>query len=223
MKIQIPLIVILLLIAVPHQSVMAGKPDLIGNSPRKSDTGVSKTELESNAAKTDYSAFKKGVSFQSGSETYQFLPELYSVNAKKLSSRSSTGLLGSISNEKAAILVKEKGPFKIYQSGLTVENLTMSSQNLFAETLYPVVLNNRTGNLAIVTGLLAVKLIDINEADNIAKEFNLAINRKFSHINTVFYVSGPDQDIIRLNQNLDDDSRIESATIDVLEHLQVAW
>jgi Open reading frame 2 N-terminal domain len=221
MKKLIPILVSVLLITAVHLGVFAADPGLVKKQSAQKDIVISKAEKELQSQKSEFSSYEKTASFQFEQETYQFLPELYSVVVRGASSDPITGNLASIQSEKSATLVQKKGHFQIFRSNLETGNKTMTCQNLYSQQVFPVVLNNRTGNLGIVTGMIAVKLKDIEQASDIAADYDLVIKNAFAHLNTAFYSTQPGQDLIQLGTTLGDDSRIEKASIEVLEHLQV--
>ncbi len=188
--------------------------------------GVSKSHGDSkisesgkNQEKPSFNDLQKGNSFKSGRETFVFLPELYSVFNRQKKRKSVLNSISAIQNKKSATLMKKKGRFQIYKSGKGLKMSAMSSESTLDQTLYPVVLNQRTNNLGIVLGNIKVDLDNVEIAEDLAKEFNLKIQKKFAHLKIVFFSVKEGQDIMSIHQNLVDDSRVKSASIEVLESL----
>ena len=196
------------------------KPD--SNKGALSQLTITVKSKNQTSMKSEFNTLNKGTLFQSEKETYYFLPELYSVIYSGNPDNTASGNLTSIQSERSASLIQKKGRFSIYQSGLKVQDSKMTCQTVLANTLYPVVLNSRTGNLGIVTGNVIVKLKDIEQADEIAAEFNLNLKKAYSHLSTAFYLPSSDQDMLQLTEELGNDSRVKRATIEVLEYIQEA-
>ena len=94
----------------------------------------------------------------------------------------------------------------------------MTAQSVLNLTLYPVVLNARTNHFGIVIGNIIVILKDMNDAEVIAGDLNLKLKKKYNHLKTVFFNIKDGQDIINTHQTLIEDSRVKTATIEVLEN-----
>jgi hypothetical protein len=194
------------------------KPGSLNNKPPQD-----RMEKQSAVNITANSGFQKGASFQSDRETYVFLPELYSV-AKKKQATTRTNTLGKpnlIQEEKASDLVGEKGRFSIYKSGNEAGPSSVTVRTRQSRTLFPVVLNLRTNNLAIVTGTIKVELEDIDQAESIAADLGLIVRRKFGHLRTVYFSVAEGQDILSKNDTLKGDTRVKKAVIEVLENIMI--
>jgi hypothetical protein len=85
--------------------------------------------------------------------------------------------------------------------------------------VYSVVLNERTGQYAVVTGTLTVKLRDMATADAVAQEHGLTVEVLFGHLGYAVYLAGPGQDLLMLADALRADARTASVTINVLENV----
>lgn len=185
--------------------------------PQSPDT-MATQKHETGSIASSYAELQKGASFQSGSNTYIFLPELYSLANNR---KAAASTLAAIRAEKSAVLIGEKGRFSIFKSGLADKQAAMSLQTTQNQTLYPVVLNPDTNNLAIVVGTLKVKLKDLSQADAIAADFKLEPPRKYSHLQTAYFKLPAGQDMIALSNALRSDARVERVAIEVLEHIMV--
>ena len=170
------------------------------------------------ASGTQYDDFQKGQSFQTGNNTYIFLPELYSGRESQQKSDAGYGSLSSIQEEKSANLVEKKGRFSIFRSGED-EGDSMSAKVSQNKTLYPVVLNPNTNQLAIVPGTIKVTLDDMYLAESIAIDFRLQVFKKFGHLKTVYYKVDTGDDILAKTTALESDPRVNSAAIEVVEEM----
>ncbi len=200
-----------------HQNL--GAVDL---KPVKSQNQVSKSEKMTDANQVKNNSIEKmnlvkGKSFSSDREEFVVLPELYSTSYQP-SEDTQSNSLSAKKVQQASELVQKKGGFAIYKSSSV--NTLSSTSSVIAEdqTLLPVVLNKRTNNLGILTGKIKVVLNDMGDVGDIATDLNLTIADTFSHLKTVFFIVNGEQDLIDLSNTLDNDSRIKSASIEVLEN-----
>jgi uncharacterized membrane protein len=92
---------------------------------------------------------------------------------------------------------------------------TMNTTQQYSNTL----LNQRTGNIATITGNLVVK-ITTTTAEAIAQRYGLTIVDNFPHLHIVFFASNG-QNVFDLKTNMSKDSDIESVEIDLIENLRV--
>jgi hypothetical protein len=186
----------------------------------KQTTTMDKTSMKAQSEKFVYAGLKIGAAFTTENETYQFLPEVYSIVGEGKNDLSSKAL-ALVHQEKSALFLEKKGRFSIYRSTLETENDVMSAKSVQNQTLYPVVLNPRTNNLGIVTGSIKVQLQNMDEAEQIASDFRLTLRKKYAHLSTVFYQTETGQDLIQQINDLNNDARVESAAIEVLENINV--
>ena len=166
----------------------------------------------------------KGDTFKSGKESYQILPELYSVSGERKSSVLKKAALSQIHEQKSGSHLKNKGKFSIYKSARTEKGMSssLSPKELNDTKLYPIVLNSRTGDVGIVTGTIIVKVADIEDADYLATEYNLLVAKSYERLNLVFFTTPTDQDIVKAKEALESDSRVNEATIEILERFNNA-
>jgi|GEM_PF-6777281 hypothetical protein len=82
--------------------------------------------------------------------------------------------------------------------------------------------NTRTGNRALVTGQIIVQLQPDITAQDIADTYGLGIISDFTHLNLAFLTINSGQELLQMVQLINQDTRIESAEIDILEHKATA-
>ena len=87
---------------------------------------------------------------------------------------------------------------------------------------YPTAYNSRTGGIGIVPGTLNVRLKNMRNATAVAKDHGLDVVRVFAHLQVAFYRVKPDQDVVAAAASLTADPRVESAEVEVIEHMAVA-
>ncbi len=113
-------------------------------------------------------------------------------------------------------LIGKKGPYKFFvnPSLTTSQTMTLPSENSFQ-----IVRNQRTNDIAVLTGKLVVTFKDMSQAQTIAQTYGLEISDKFELINTVFYAVGS-HDLFTIAEQLRQETNaINTIEIDMIEHL----
>lgn len=163
---------------------------------------------------------QKGEVFRSARETYQILPELYGVPDIRTTSQSQKPRLDRTTNDSPeSELVLKKGPFLIYRSA-TIKRAALSVTADQTQLTYPVVLNQRTQTLGILSGTLKVKVKNSDDAEILAKTYGLTIKRKFPRFKLVFFQTAPGQNLLTLNEELSADPKTAVVTIEIIEHIR---
>lgn len=88
-------------------------------------------------------------------------------------------------------------------------------------TVYPTVVNTRTKNFGVLTGVQAVKPKNMADVAAIANSHGLETVRAFPHLRTVFYRVKANVDIADVAAALQADPRVESAYPEIFEHVAV--
>jgi uncharacterized protein len=148
-------------------------------------------------------------------ERYQQLPEVTAVERR-----------GSATPEKAvaplgavpADILENKGRLVVFRSP---QKKTGVVERVAGTTVYPTVLNTRTGTIGVLTGTLVVKPKNMADADAIAASHGLEKTKAYPHLQTVFYKAKPGIDLADVSAALQADPRIESAYPEIIEHLRV--
>lgn len=94
-------------------------------------------------------------------------------------------------------------------------------QDQSGKTTYPVVLNEESGNLGIVLGAIHVKLTNPDQATALARRHGLKVKRIYLRLGFAIFSAGPGQDPFAVAKTLVAEAGVESATVEVLEHLNV--
>ena len=87
-------------------------------------------------------------------------------------------------------------------------------------TVYPTVLNTRTGNFGVLTGTLVVKPKSMADAEAIANSHGLEKAKEYPHLQTVFYRVKANMDVADVAAALQADARIESAYPEIIEYVR---
>jgi len=112
-------------------------------------------------------------------------------------------------------IIETKGRFVLFRSA---QQKPASVGRVAGGTVYPTVVNTRTGTLGVMTGTLIVKPKSMADAAAIANSYGLEKGREYPHLQTVFYRAGGD--IADAAAALQADPRVESAYPEIIEHVR---
>lgn len=154
----------------------------------------------------------RGATISSNNQQYQILSGVRASESKAKEQPQQT-----LSRMGGGKLVETKGGFVVFtelpQSAASVMSVNGTS--------YPTVINPRTGGIGIVPGTLSVKLKKNETANAVATDHGLDVVRVFAHLQTVFYRVKPGQDVVVAVAALSADARVESAEVEVIEHVNM--
>ena len=161
-----------------------------------------------------------GARFRSEGETYVILQDARAVSRGALQASPAQALSGV--GATPGQVLGTKGRYVMYRdAGIAPFASTPQVQAVNEQPVYSVVLNERTGQYAVVTGTLTVKLHDMGTADALAREHGVSVEVLFGHLGYAVYAAGAGQDLLALADTLRADERTASVTINVLEHVPV--
>ena len=149
-------------------------------------------------------------------ERYQLLPEVAAVERKSRQTPPQEAIApfgagaGQIIETKGRLVLFRAPPMKgafVGQAG--------------GATVYPTVLNARTGTLGVLTGTLVVKPKSMGDAVGIASRYGLETSKEYPQLRTVFYRVKANLDIVDTVAALEADPRIESAYPEIVEYVRV--
>ena len=155
---------------------------------------------------------ERGASLSSNNQQYQILTGVRAV--KSLAKEQPQQTLTRMGGGK---LIETKGAFVVF----TAAQQSAASVTSVNGTAYPAVVNSRTGGIGIMPGTLNVKLKDSANAATVASAHGLEMVRVFSHLQTAFYQVKTGQDVLAAAAALSADVRVESAEVEVIEHMNV--
>ncbi len=150
-------------------------------------------------------------------ERYQQLPEVRAVELGSSAQTPQEAL--SLAQAGSAEVIETKGRLVLYRAGGINPAVV---QRVGATTVYPTVVNSRTGTLGVLTGTLVVKPKSMADADAIAAGHGLQKTKAYPRLQTVFYRVKPNVDIADVSAALQADPRVESAYPEIIEHVRVA-
>jgi len=114
-------------------------------------------------------------------------------------------------------LIETKGPFVVF-SAPEQSQASVTSVNGMS---YPTAFNPYTGGIGIVPGTLNVKLKNSANVAAIAADHGLEVVKVFMHLNTVFFRVKHGQDVVAAATSLTSDTRVESAEVEIIEHMNI--
>ena len=190
---------VLLLVAFPALGQKYGKPVEGGASGRTAML----------------STLERGKSMKGSGAQYQHLPQLAAV-----------ALAGSETPQQAVARVGEGGAQVVETKGRLVlfrsaKVRTASVASAGSASVYPAVVNARTGTLGVLTGMLVVRPKSMADADAIASSHGLEKAKAYPQLQTVFYRAPAGADIADASAALQADARVEIAYPEIIEHARV--
>jgi hypothetical protein len=158
---------------------------------------------------------QKGKPIQGSREQYRFLPEVHAVEHRP-SAETPQQALARI-GESGAQLIETKGRLVLFRSAQPKPAL---SERVAGTTVFPTVVNVRTGMLGVLTGILVVKPKNMADGEAIASSHGLEKGKEYAHLQTVFYRVKANADIADVAAALQADPRVESAYPEIIEHMR---
>jgi hypothetical protein len=151
-------------------------------------------------------AVESGVTFTSNQVQYQFIEGGRAI-AKNDTSISARSALTSTNN----LWSDEHGPYFVsIESEGRISNSSLTNNGVnFKQIAY----NPATGNVAIITGEIVVKIEPTYSAETIAASFNIELLDFLENISYAYFQVGSDQDIFTIAQNLTGHPGVASAEI----------
>jgi hypothetical protein len=159
-------------------------------------------------------SLQKGKQIQSSREQYRHLPEVLAV-AQGVDETPQQALARI--GESGAQIVETKGRFVLFRS---TRQRPAFVERVAGATVYPTVVNTRTGTFGVLTGALVVKPKSLAEAAAIANSHGLEKGKEYPQLQTVFYRAKAGTDIADALAALQSDARIESAYPEIIEYVR---
>jgi hypothetical protein len=190
---------VLMLVALPALGQKYGKP---------ADAGAAGRTAMLNA-------FERGKELKGSGAQYQHLPQVAAVAlATDETPEQALARIG----EDGAQVVETKGRLVLFRSARA---RAASVGRTGTSSVYPTVVNARTGTLGVLTGMLVVKPKSIADVDTIASSHGLEKVKAYPQLQTVFYRAKAGADIADASAALQADSRVEIAYPEIIERVRV--
>ena len=157
-------------------------------------------------------ALDSGVVFTSNQVQYQLILGGRAVNQN---TNNMAGL--SVSSDRSNLWSDQKGPFQVFIAS-EASDASLAAMSSSAGSYNQIAYNPETGNVAIIVGEIIVKLKPNVSAEAIASIYNINLTNNFQQINTAIYRVNDWQDIFTIAKQLSENSGIEFAEVDVIEH-----
>ena len=167
----------------------------------------------------------RGEAFENDGQPYIWLPTLRAIkrtsgNAARNVSSNSVSETGD--DGENGELLEERGLFSIYRpvvpSPVSGPKLaaSLAAVNLPA---HPVVLNERTNSLGVLTRILWLKLRDMRDTDGIAAEYEMTLSFSNAAMETSFYEVPEGIDLQEFRTRLRGDPRVLRVTLEVIDRI----
>lgn len=157
---------------------------------------------------------QRGSDIEGDRVRYQHLPQVVAVERRTLAEtpQQAVARLGL----SGAQIIETKGKLVLFRFPQGRPALV---ERYGQSMLYPAVLNPRTKNFGVLTGVQQVKLKNMADAAAIASTHGLETVRAFPHLRTVFYRVKANADITTATSALQADTRVERAYPEIIEHV----
>ena len=178
----------------------AASPALAQESPKPA-----KARAAERAAMLE--TLQKGKQIQGSRGQYRLLPEVHAVEQEAL----------ACIGEGGAQVLETKGRLVLFRS---TQQKPAFVERVAGASVYPTVVNTRTGTLGVLTGTLVVKPKSLADAAAIASSHGLEKGKEYPQLQTVFYRAKAGADIADAAAALQADARIESAYPEIIEYVR---
>jgi hypothetical protein len=158
---------------------------------------------------------QKGKEIRGSRGQYRFLPEVHAVE-HRISAETPQEALSRI-GESGAQVVETKGRLVLFRS---TQQKPAFVEGVAGATVYPTVVNTRTGTFGVLTGTLVVKPKSMTDAAAIANSHGLEKGKEYPHLRTVFYRVKAYTDVADAAAALQADPRVESAYPEIIEYVR---
>ena len=99
---------------------------------------------------------------------------------------------------------------------------TRSTSSAVPDTTYQLAFNPRTGNPAVVTGMIITKLAPGTDAGQVASSLGLTVAAEFDHLDAAVFQTHYADNLAAQVDALQSDYRVVNAYAEVIEHLPTA-
>lgn len=167
--------------------------------------------------------YSKEISYQTSQGEFEFTSNKSFINDGKeyyLIDNLSAFLSGDLNN----INIKQPGEFIEKKGGYVIYNPTagirLTNQGLIKDETkkFLVAYNVQTKNLGIIVGDALLNVDDVSIAEELSQDYKMKINTVFAHLKLIVLTLEFDPKIISLAKEMNEDTRIKKAYLDIIEH-----
>ncbi|MDH5753477.1 MAG: hypothetical protein OEZ59_13790 [Deltaproteobacteria bacterium] len=164
---------------------------------------------------------KEGREVSSGGQTYRLLPGVRAVSQGMAGKTPDAGTPPEKVLEKmgarARSVLAMRGPFIIYHDESAEQDAATATTLDSGTPSLPVVRNSRTGDLGVLTGALAVRLVKGVDPEQLAEDYDLIMGAWFKRLDVVMLHGRPGNDLFLAAVRLTHDSRVVRADVEIQE------
>ena len=201
-----------LLLALPAGGASA-QGNMAGQVPARGRVPARGPAHERADART-LAALTRGAELVNDGQTYVLLPEARAVRAQH-SGEASTQALTRLGLPGRSVL-ERKGAFVLFREIAPVSTATGPAAS---QDSLPVLLNTKTGALAVVAGTIRVRLHVAGDAEAVAAAHGLTVSNQFPHLKTAFYEAPVGADLAAAAKALAADPRVADAGLELIERV----
>jgi len=158
---------------------------------------------------------ERGKAMKGNRDQYRHLTQVFAV---ALANSETPEQAIARAGDAGAQLVETKGRLVLYRSSSTRPAYVQSAGRT---SVFPTVVNARTGTLGVLTGELIVKPRNMEDADAIASGRGIEKIKAYPQLQAVFYRVKAGVDIADIAAALQADPRVESAYPEIVERVRV--
>ena len=167
--------------------------------------------------------YSKEISYQTSQGEFEFTSNKSFINDGKeyyLIDNLSAFLSGDLNNiniKQPGEFIEKKGSYIIHNPPawvrLTNEGLIKNDTKIFL-----VAYNTLSKNLGIIIGDVLINVNDVSIAEELSQDYKMNINSVFPNLKLIVLTLKPTKSIISLVKEMNVDSRIKKAYLDIIEH-----
>lgn len=163
---------------------------------------------------------KNNTVFNSNGNSYQIISQAYAVKSKS-DANIATQNTQNTKNTPPPQWSKKLGHYQIIIPNLKSAR-TQAISGTPANNNHAVTYNNNNQQIGVIVGNIAVKFKGEFNPQPIADTYGLTITAQFERLNLVFFRVADEADIVLISQQLNADSAIERADIEILENIDIS-
>lgn len=158
---------------------------------------------------------QKGKRLAVNHEEYRHLPEVLAMERSGTETpQEAIARIGAGGDQ----ILESKGRLVLFRSN---QQKPAFVERIGGSTVYPAVMNTRTGALGVLTGTLVVEPKNMGDVAAIATTYGLEVSKEYPNLHTVFYRVKANADVADIAAALQIDPQIESAYPEIIEHVRV--